>query len=66
MSGKIGITPARGFESLKTMVPNASVAGITPARGFESTFKSFSTRRCWSITPARGFESNPRYRTRGS
>ena len=54
MSGKIGITPARGFESLKTMVPNASVAGITPARGFDSSGLMQKAMDWFSITTARG------------
>ena len=53
----LGITPARGFESIAGVAGDWSKARITPARGFESFGCGISDWRRSSITPARGFES---------
>lgn len=53
MSGKIGITPARGFESSEKREIMIEDRGITPARGFESEVVLRAVSDYWGITPSR-------------
>ena len=51
MSGKIGITPARGFDSLSFEPTKMETSCITPARGFESEVVLRAVSDYWGLPP---------------